>query len=334
MAKRKLNQQQKRRIQNQQQGRINQKQPKERWQDKDLGPEENALVAARFSRNVDVLALEGTQTGEVVKCHVRANIDSITVGDHALWRSTPDGRGVITAIKARQNAIIRPDGLGKLKAVAANIDQVFVVIATEPEAHPTLIDRYLLACEHANIPAAIILNKCDLGVSDELKTLLHTYEKLDYPVFEVSANTQAGLETLRTQLKGKTSIFAGQSGVGKSSLINQIVPDAELKTGELSSHVTKGKHTTTTSTLFCLSEGGYIIDSPGIREFHLYHFSEEDIYQGFRELQDLDEPCQFRDCQHKQEPGCAIQAFLATDAMAESRKHSLEYILHASDLMR
>ena len=338
MAKRKLNNQQKRRIKERQDARIGNaakgsRKKGDKWQDGDLGPELKSIVVARYSRNVDILALEGDHEGEVIKCHIRANIDSITVGDHAIWRSTPEGKGVVVAIEPRKTEIIRPDGLGKLKAVAANIDQVFVVIATEPEAHPTLVDRYLLACEHAGIDAAIILNKCDLAISEDLKTLLQTYQNLGYPVFQTSAQDDTGLDALRLQLNGRTSILAGQSGVGKSSLINTLLPDADLKTGELSERVIKGRHTTTTSTLSCLKEGGYIIDSPGIREFHLHHFTHNDIYSGFKELQDLP-PCQFRDCRHISEPGCAITEFITKGGLAPSRAHSLSYILNAVEQMR
>ncbi len=333
MSKRRLNHQQKRRIADKQQQRL-EKKGKQRFQDSDLGQETHGLVAARYSRNVDILALEGEKEGELVKCHIRANLDSICVGDRATWQSTPDGRGVLTAIEPRSSEIIRPDGLGKLKAVAANIDQVFIVIATEPTAHPNLIDRYLLACEHANIEAAIVLNKCDLEVSDELIELLTVYRDLDYPVHLLSAETGQGMDELREELHGKISIFAGQSGVGKSSMINTLLPDADVKTGALSHHVTKGTHTTTTSNLYCLKEGGYIIDSPGIREFHLYHFSHQEIYDGFRELKGLSDECQFRDCRHEAEPGCAVKAFIENDGLAASREQSLSYILHAVELMR
>lgn len=337
MAKRKLNQQQKKRIKERQDARIgnaSKKNTSNQWKDGDLGPEVHGLVVARYSRNVDILALEGEQIDDVIKCHIRANIDSITVGDKAIWRSTPEGRGVVVAIEPRTTEIIRPDGLGKLKPVAANIDQVFIVIATEPEAHPTLIDRYLLACEHAGISASIVLNKCDLPVNDTLNELLATYENLGYPTFNISAKDKTGFDTLREILKDKTSIFAGQSGVGKSSMINALLPDADVKTGLLSEHVVKGRHTTTTSILHCLQEGGYIIDSPGIREFHLYHFTHHEIYSGFIELQKLDGQCQFRDCRHESEPGCAITQFIEEGGLAPTRAHSLNYILNAVAQMR
>ena len=337
MAKRKLNHQQKKRIQERQDARIGnagKKGKSDKWKDGDLGPEVHGMVVARYSRNVDILGLSGDQEGEVVKCHIRANIDSITVGDKAIWRSTPEGRGVVVAIEPRTSEIIRPDGLGKLKSVAANIDQVFIVIATEPEAHPTLVDRYLLACEHAGIDAAIVLNKCDLTVGDELIELLETYQNLGYPTFRISAKEKTGFDSLRARLKDKTSIFAGQSGVGKSAMINALLPDANVKTGVLSEHVVKGRHTTTTSILHCLSEGGYIIDSPGIREFHLYHFTHSEIYAGFKELNALTDQCQFRDCRHESEPGCVITQFIADGGLSPTRAHSLNYILNAVEKMR
>jgi ribosome biogenesis GTPase len=227
--------------------------------------------------------------------------------------------------------ILRPDGLGKLKAVAANIDQVFIVIAEEPQAHPNLIDRYLVAAENANICAKIILNKCDIAISDENKALLDVYKELGYEVFYTSAESAQGLEEVKAALAGKTSIFAGQSGVGKSSLINTIMPELDLKVGRLSEHVVKGRHTTTSSSLFELINGGYLIDSPGIREFHLNHLERETIYRGYREFKDIQGQCHFRDCQHRQEPGCIYQEFIAAHGLSPTRLQSLNYILNNQD---
>lgn len=340
MAKRKLTQQQQKRIQASQQARIQRSRSKkaDAIDENTLGPEQKGLIFARYSRHVDVRPLEGKRQHEVIRSHLRTNIDSIAVGDFVAWRETPHGEGVVVAVEERQSLIERPDGLGKLKPVAANIDQVFVVFAITPEPHPNLLDRYLIAAENSGIEAKLVVNKMDLLTADHalyefIQTLLSNYRNLGYDVFEISCENNHGMEQIKAALINKTSIFAGQSGVGKSSMINALMPEVEAKVGKLSEHVVKGRHTTTTSTMFELDDGGFLIDSPGIREFHLNHFSKAQIFSGYRELQDTLGHCQFRDCQHKQEPGCAIQELLNTDKMAETRKTSLRYILNSLDLM-
>ena len=338
MAKRRLTQQQKRRIQENQQARIQRSRQKnvDAIDEDSLGGEQKGLIFARYSRHVDVKALEGTRKGDVIRSHLRTNIDSIAVGDFVAWRETPQGQGVVVAVEERQSLIERPDGLGNLKPVAANIDQVFIVFAVTPEPHPNLIDRYLIAAENAGIEAKLVVNKTDLlekGSKREalVQSLLQTYRDLDYDVFEISCEDKNGLEDIRQALINKVSIFSGQSGVGKSSMINALMPEIDAKVGALSEHVVKGRHTTTTSTMFDLNGGGFLIDSPGIREFHLTHFEKPQIFAGYRELQSILGHCQFRDCQHQQEPGCCVQELLETDKMAASRKISLSYILNSLD---
>ncbi|NRB38406.1 MAG: small ribosomal subunit biogenesis GTPase RsgA [Pseudomonadales bacterium] len=340
MAKRRLTDQQKRRIQATQQARLQRSRQKNAAaiDDTTLGPEQRGLIFARFSRHVDVKALEGDSKGKVIRSHLRTNIASIAVGDFVAWRETPEGQGVVVAVEERQSLIERPDGLGKLKPIAANIDQVFVVFAVLPEPHPNLIDRYLIAAENSGIEAKLVVNKTDLLDENDknydfIQTLLTTYRNLGYDVFEISCENNDGMEAIRSALAGKTSIFAGQSGVGKTSMINALMPEIQAKVGALSEHVIKGRHTTTTSTMFELDGDGLLIDSPGIREFHLSHFNKPQIFAGYRELQPLLGLCRFRDCQHKQEPGCVVQALLETDDMAQTRKTSLSYILNSLDLM-
>jgi ribosome biogenesis GTPase len=332
MSKRRLSDQQKTRIQQQQDARIKKSRNNvDADSDSDLGPEQQGLLTARYSRHADVKALEGERLGQHTRCHIRANVDSIAVGDKVIWRENTQGEGVIVAVEQRTSVIERPDGLGKLKPVAANIDQVFLVFAVQPEPHPTLIDRYLIAAENAGIEAKLVFNKIDLLTGENpVQTLIETYRALDYEVFEISCYQSLGLDAIRNALRDKVSVFAGQSGVGKSSIINALLPDVDAKVGELSDSVNKGKHTTTTASMFELPEcGGYVIDSPGIREFHLNHYSPEQIYKGYRELHDVLGCCQFRDCKHQQEPGCKVKERLESGDVNESRVLSLAFILHS-----
>jgi ribosome biogenesis GTPase len=196
-----------------------------------------------------------------------------------------------------------------MRPVAANIDQVLIVIAPEPEPIENLIDRYLIAIALSNMEAVLVLNKCELSDDSEhsLDDLLTVYRDIDIPVLKVSAETGENIETLREQLTGNTSVLVGQSGVGKSSLINALAPELALKTGELSEYATKGTHTTTTALLCHLPDGGTIIDSPGIREFHLWHITEQDVIAGFPEFHEYTDNCKFRNCAHQDDEGCALQ---------------------------
>lgn len=314
MTKRNLSKHQQQRIRQKQKNQLESSEPQQ------------GLVTARYLRHVDVKPSDAPDT--TVLCNVRRNINSLAVGDTVTWEKEGKG-GVVTAVYPRHSLIERPDGFGKLKPVAANIDQLFIVLADAPEPHSILLDRYLLAAEDAGIQANIVLNKMDKAEQEApFEPLLAIYRALAYPVFVVSCITKRGFAELEAALVHQSSVFVGQSGVGKSSIINVLLPEVGAPTGALSEHVAKGRHTTTTSKLFDLPKGGYIIDSPGIREFHLNHLSREQIYAGFRELHEVLGQCQFRDCQHDQEPGCAIQDFIDAGKIHPSRVQSLQYILN------
>jgi ribosome biogenesis GTPase len=296
----------------------------------ELGPEQEGLVVAHYGTQVDV---EG-ESGRCQRCHLRANLEGLVTGDRVVW-CEGEPTGVVVAQLARHSVLSRPDPYGKLKPVAANIDQIMLVIAPLPEPHGNLVDRYLVAAETVGIEPVILLNKTDLLEGDpvlreRIDELLQIYPELGYTILRTSSKT-GGLEELRAALCDRISVFVGQSGVGKSSLINALLPDADLRVGELSEHAGKGTHTTTTARLLHLPSGGSLIDSPGIREFGLWHMTREQVEQGFREFRPFLGNCKFRDCQHRQEPGCAILAAVETGEIGVTRLESYRHIVASLD---
>jgi ribosome biogenesis GTPase len=206
--------------------------------------------------------------------------------------------------------------------VAANIDKVIVVFATHPNCDFLLIDQYLAICENRNISAELVFNKIDLTPTPERDVILDEltrYQAMGYPLHCVSATTGKGLSTLTTTLLNQTSILAGQSGVGKSSLTNALIPDKALKTNTLSEANAHGRHTTTAATLYHLPSGGDLIDSPGVAIFGLAGLSEAQLAYGFREFQPFIEACQFNDCQHQKDKGCAVRQAVEDQRISTTR---------------
>ncbi|MBX9914198.1 MAG: small ribosomal subunit biogenesis GTPase RsgA [Pseudomonadaceae bacterium] len=296
----------------------------------DLGPEQLGLVIAHFGVQVEVEALDGELAGQVSRCHLRANLPALVTGDQVVWRAGNQGIGVIVAQLPRSTELCRPDSRGQLKPVAANVDLIVIVFAPLPEPHPNLIDRYLVAAEHAGITPLLLLNKADLIDAQNgpaLEALLAVYRQLGYPLLEVSAHEGGGMQALQERLNGHVSVFVGQSGVGKSSLVNSLLPGVDLRVGPLSEVSGQGTHTTTTARLFHFPGGGKLIDSPGIREFGLGHVSRDDVEAGFIEFHELLGHCRFRDCKHDREPGCALLKALEEGRIQQQRMNSYRHIL-------
>lgn len=293
----------------------------------DLGPEQTGLVIANYGTQVLVESAGDPALRQ--RCHLRANIDTLVTGDRVAWSpATGDssgGTGVVGARLERQSELQRPDRYGDLKTVAANIDRILIVIAPYPEPFANAIDRYLVAAETTGIAPLLLLNKSDRIDDDNreaLEDLLAPYPGLGYPVLRLSTKTGEGLPALLETLAGGTSVFVGQSGVGKSSLVNALLPSAGARTGALSEATQKGTHTTTAAELFHLPFGGDLIDSPGIREFGLWHMDEQSLLEGFVEFRPFIGHCRFRDCRHQGEPGCAIAGALARGTISERRMDS------------
>lgn len=335
MAKRHLNRRQSWRIEKVQEERAlraarRESRAIEELEGGDLGPEQTGLVIAHFGVQVEVEAQEGEHLGQVFRCHLRANLPALVTGDRVVWRPGNQGIGVIVAQLPRQSELCRPDTRGQLKPVAANVDLIVIVFAPLPEPHANLIDRYLIAAEHAGITPLLLLNKADLiDAQNEkaLNALLAVYRTLGYPLMEVSAHGGAGMEALQSRLDGHVSVFVGQSGVGKSSLVNSLLPGIDTRVGPLSELTGKGTHTTTTARLFHFPRGGELIDSPGIREFGLGHVSRADVEAGFIEFQELLGHCRFRDCKHDREPGCALLKALEDGQIQPQRMASYRHII-------
>ena len=256
---------------------------------------------------------------EIILCQPRRKLDTVAVGDRVLFESVAPGQGRIDEILPRRSVLIRPARNGKNRPVAANIDRIHVVFAIEPQCDFLLIDQYLAVCENRNIDAALIFNKIDLPGSDQLDEELAIYQRLGYPLFKVSAARNIGMEALKQALQGQVSLFAGQSGVGKSSLTNALIPDKQLKTNTVSATTRHGRHTTTAATLYHLPDGGDLIDSPGVAIFGLAGLTEAQLAWGFREFQPLIEQCRFHNCRHVLDKGCAVREAAAQGDIAMSR---------------
>ncbi|RJX33583.1 MAG: ribosome small subunit-dependent GTPase A [Oxalobacter sp.] len=280
-----------------------------------------ATVVAAHGRNYVVQA-----GGQRLHCVTRGKKSDIAVGDQVKVRLSAPSQGVIESIDERHSLLYRSDQY-KSKLLAANVTQLFIVVATEPSFSDDLISRALVAAEAAEIPVHIILNKADLpDMLTHARARLQQYASLAYPVHEVSAlvdaeKTRADLMPL---LRGKTTVLIGQSGMGKSSLINLLVPDADIATREISTALNSGKHTTTFTRLYSIDAETAVVDSPGFQEFGLYHLKEGALERAFREFAPFLGGCRFYNCHHLVEPGCAI-----LEAVSAGKIHPARHALYA-----
>jgi ribosome biogenesis GTPase len=268
------------------------------------GTERQGLLIAHFGATAEIQ----DETGNIIYCHIRKNLEPVITGDHILWKMESDNSGVIVGCLPRKSLLARPEKKGKVKPVAANIDAVIIVTAPATLSEH-LLDRYLVATETLRIPAIILLNKMDLLNDTNRETIqnrLAVYEKIGYHVIYSSALTKDGLSTLDAFLHDKTGVLVGSSGVGKSSIIATFLPEQSIVMGETSA-AGLGKHTTTATRLYHLPHRGNLIDSPGVREFGLWNATHAELLQGFIEFEKYKGLCKFRDCKHLKEPGCILQ---------------------------
>ena len=263
------------------------------------------------------------ENGKVFQSVSRQNIGFSVAGDRVLFQRTKNDEAIVTAIYPRNNELKRQD-----KLIAANIDQLWLVVALEPHYEFELIDRYLIMAENLNLSIGIIVNKIELANNGNefLDDFTH-YQSLGYDVHFLSVKSNINIEIFKNQLISKSHIFLGQSGVGKSSLINSLIPDLKLRVNEISNKSKLGKHTTTNTTLYHIPTGGDLIDSPGVREFQLENLTETEIRNGFKEFKALSDECRFRDCNHISEPNCAVKDALEKGEININRYHSYLNIL-------
>ena len=339
MTKRRLNQQQQRRISGNQQAHKDRSvrdtaAPADVLCDIPDGSNSEGLIVCHYGKQIDVESLDAQHQGQIFRCFQRSNLPALVTGDKVLWLPEGGQTGVIVARQPRQSAMSRPNHRGELRAIAANVDCVVVVFAPKPEPFGNLIDRYLVAIEHLGLRPLLLLNKSDLtGDSNvDVEALLKRYAGIGYETLRVSSHTGAGMDALRQALAQQTAVFVGQSGVGKSSLINSLrgVESDDKQgadVGDLSVSHHKGTHTTTATRLYHLPGSGDLIDSPGIREFGLWHIEPDELMRGFIEFRPLAGHCRFRDCQHRHEPDCALLDAVRRGDIEQSRLDSYHHIL-------
>ncbi|WP_374512473.1 ribosome small subunit-dependent GTPase A [Niveibacterium sp.] len=273
----------------------------------------DGTIVAAFGRQYEVELADGAR----LLCFTRAKKSSYACGDRVQVSATASDQGVIERLEERSSLLYREDAF-KLKLIAANVTQVAIVVATEPSFSPELITRCLCAAEDQEVKTLIILNKADLtdGLASA-RTLLAPFAELGYEVIETCAKDTVGV--LRARLAGETSLLVGQSGMGKSTLTNALIPEADATTAAISTALDSGRHTTTFSRLYRLPGGGQLIDSPGLQMFGLAQLNQNSLAWSFREFRPYLGQCRFRDCRHEAEPGCALQAALTNGAISTLR---------------
>ncbi|MGL4853325.1 MAG: ribosome small subunit-dependent GTPase A [Phocaeicola sp.] len=274
-----------------------------------------------------------TEEGRTIDCKIKGNFrlkgirstNPIAVGDWVRIIANEEGTAFISEIEDRRNYIIRrASNLSKQShIIAANLDQCMLIATINyPETSTIFIDRFLAGAEAYRVPVKLIFNKVDRYSEEEMRyldALIDMYTHIGYPCFKVSALENEGVKELKQELAGKVTLLSGNSGVGKSTLINAIMPDRALKTAEISGYHNKGMHTTTFSEMFPVADGGYLIDTPGIKGFGTFDMEEEEVGHYYKEIFAKSAECKYNNCTHRSEPGCAVRAAVEEHFISESR---------------
>lgn len=250
-----------------------------------------------------------TTSGELLRCTTRRKLDQLAAGDYVQWQAQSQGNAAVTQLLPRRNVLERPDFRGRLRAIAANIDLIIVVSSWQPLPNWELIDRYLIAAQRLDADVLLVMNKADLHEAFARESdlaCMQEFMRIGYPMVSVSAELQQGMDDIKQAIAGCTAIVVGQSGVGKSSIAAQLLPQADIRIGAIA-ETGEGRHTTTSAMLYRLPSGGNLIDSPGVRDFGFTDLDFATLEQGFVEFKPWLGECRFNNCTHHHEPGCAIK---------------------------
>jgi ribosome biogenesis GTPase len=287
--------------------------------------QQQAIVIATYSRRMRLRLA----SNEEVAARIKGKRLKPVCGDRVVAEPMKDESDwLITGIHERDNALCRPNMRGQIEVLAANIELLLVVAAGAPKPDWFIVDRYLSAAENLRVPSAVIYNKIDLKSGDGgPDAVLQDYRRAGYQTVRCSALTGDGITELGEMVRGKTAIIVGQSGVGKSSIINALLGDQQQRTAEISGKTGEGRHTTVNSMMLSLPGGGAIIDSPGVRDYAPALESAPQVIQGFREIEKAGHECRFANCRHLREPGCAVKAAVENELISERRYESYRRLL-------